>query len=241
MTPAQHAETLEKMAAEVRAYRATNPETVDAITDGELASIDYAAAALRASSAPPEISNERAIHALSDLWTWAADADRGPFPPDGLGARVLSVLNGDAPPEPGWQRSSGPAEPPAAGPDVEQALRDRLVALTAERDRLKAKLAAWHSQLIAERSPEPPPEVCICAAVVLPEGRIFRGHRHHNAMQAAREQEPECRISQDQQGFITSAGRYVDRVEGLRLQIAAGVESAQPSGYRDRLFSEDLY
>jgi hypothetical protein len=43
------------------------------------------------------------------------------------------------------------------------------------------------------------------------------------------------------QGFITSRNRYVDREEGLRLQLAAGIESVAPGGYRGQLFSEDLY
>jgi hypothetical protein len=46
----------------------------------------------------------------------------------------------------------------------------------------------------------------------------------------------------DDQGFITSRNRYVGREEALRLQLAAGIKSACPSGYRARdLFSEDLY
>jgi hypothetical protein len=46
------------------------------------------------------------------------------------------------------------------------------------------------------------------------------------------------------QGFITSANRYVDRYEGFRLQEAAGIESVSKDGYREgcrQLFSEDLY
>lgn len=42
-----------------------------------------------------------------------------------------------------------------------------------------------------------------------------------------------------EQGFVTSRNRYVDRYEGMNLQIAAGLiidgRSGQP------LFSEDLY
>lgn len=96
-------------------------------------------------------------------------------------------------------------------------------------------------------------EICICAAVRLPDGRIFRGHRHGDAIRTAVEYvdyrhsiglEPapfEC-IRQDDQGFITSANRYVGREEGMRLQRAAGIESAAEGGYRDNiLFSEDLY
>lgn len=96
-------------------------------------------------------------------------------------------------------------------------------------------------------------EHCICAAIVLRDGAIVRGRRHDDCIRAAKKWidhrhstgvapapwSPEmCR----EQGFVTSTGRYVDREEGLRLQLAAGIPSARPSGYRKReLFSEDLY
>lgn len=100
-------------------------------------------------------------------------------------------------------------------------------------------------------------EVCICAAIRLPDGRIIRGHRHGDCIRTAMELidhrhsiglEPvpyeALRADMDgrSQGFITSRNRYVGREEAMRLQRAAGVESADPDGYRgDTLFSEDLY
>jgi hypothetical protein len=85
------------------------------------------------------------------------------------------------------------------------------------------------------------PEVCICAAIQLTDGRIFRGHRHDDCIQTALKQkgEPvEPRLAQ--QGFMTSRNRFVGREEAMRLQVAAGIESRD--GYRgDILFSEDLY
>jgi hypothetical protein len=90
-------------------------------------------------------------------------------------------------------------------------------------------------------------EICICAAVRLEDdGYIIRGHRHHNCLQTAVERqratEPYSRPITPVQGFITSRNRFVDRKEGLRLQLAAGIESVSPDGYRgDILFSEDLY
>jgi hypothetical protein len=104
-------------------------------------------------------------------------------------------------------------------------------------------------------------ETVICSAIRLPDGRVFRGHRHGDCIRTAREavnwnggvdpwREGDgigrheywspgmCR----DQGFITSRGRYVDRKEGMRLQIAAGIESVAEGGYRaETLFSEDLY
>lgn len=95
------------------------------------------------------------------------------------------------------------------------------------------------------------PEICICAAVRLPDGRVFRGQRHGDCIKTARAA-VEWNGGKDDgvwtpdlcndQGFITSRNRYVDREEGLRLQKAAGVASIDPTGYRVReLYSEDLY
>lgn len=85
-------------------------------------------------------------------------------------------------------------------------------------------------------------EIVICSAVKAENGRIFRGHRHGDAMRACLENK--CSLSQtdDQQGFITSKNRYVGREEGRRLQDEAGIKSADSEGYRgSTLFSEDLY
>ena len=92
-------------------------------------------------------------------------------------------------------------------------------------------------------------EVVICSAIRLSDGRIFRGHRHSDCIRTAHDlveyQEPgswDAKHRRHEQGFVTSRNRYVGREEGLRLQKAAGIPSACPSGYRARdLFSEDLY
>lgn len=87
------------------------------------------------------------------------------------------------------------------------------------------------------------PEVCICAAIRLADGHVIRGHRHNHAMRTAFDMRiPTVDIRAADQGFVTSRNRYVGREEGQRLQLAAGVPSADPCGYRgDILFSEDLY
>jgi len=93
-------------------------------------------------------------------------------------------------------------------------------------------------------------EICICAAVRLADGLIFRGHRHSDCLRTAYKTieflEP-CtwndRRQGLEQGFITSTNRFVGRKEGLLLQLSAGISSAAPDGYRNggQLFSEDLY
>lgn len=94
----------------------------------------------------------------------------------------------------------------------------------------------------------PPPvsrekkEIVICAAVRASNGKVVHGHRHADAvrtLQGMPGYEDE-RPYGDDQGFITSEDRYVTRSEGLKIQLEAGIESAN-SGYIEELYSEDLY
>lgn len=86
-------------------------------------------------------------------------------------------------------------------------------------------------------------EICICAAIRTKEGKLVRGHRHDDAILTAGKMGLTPSSLMETQGFITSNNRFVDRIEGMRLQKAAGIPSAytgQPlTG--DLLFSEDLY
>jgi hypothetical protein len=85
-------------------------------------------------------------------------------------------------------------------------------------------------------------EVCICAAWKTEEQIVFRGHRHSDARNAAIAAFCRPLRGPEAQGFITSHNRFVDRKEGLQLQLAADIGSYNPSGYRgDQLYSEDLY
>ena len=85
-------------------------------------------------------------------------------------------------------------------------------------------------------------EIVICAAIKI-KGQIFRGNRHNDCFLSARQRfGDELKVLRDEQGFITSTGRYVDREEGYQLQINAGIQSAQGSYvHPGTLFSEDLY
>lgn len=89
-----------------------------------------------------------------------------------------------------------------------------------------------------------PKEICICAAVLATDGTVIRGHRHADALNKLRGMpNKEYRYGNgDTQGFVTSMNRYVTREEGYKLQIDAGILSADPGGYRySELYSEDLY
>ena len=86
-------------------------------------------------------------------------------------------------------------------------------------------------------------EICICAAIRFKDGTIIRGHRHDSCYKTAMVM-PALRdyLHQAEQGFVTSANRFVDRGTAWCLQRDAGRVSADPGGYRGEiLFSEDLY
>lgn len=81
-------------------------------------------------------------------------------------------------------------------------------------------------------------ETCVCAAIQLADGRVIRGHRHHDCIETATLLNAEK--TSHVQGFLTSQGRFVDRQEAMVLQKTVGIKSI--CGYRgDILFSEDLY
>lgn len=82
----------------------------------------------------------------------------------------------------------------------------------------------------------------ICAAIKLPDGLIFRGHRHHNCIESISKMEKYkgLRVTSDMQGFITSENKFVGRVEALNIQIEAKIPSKRGK-YSNKLYSEDLY
>lgn len=90
------------------------------------------------------------------------------------------------------------------------------------------------------------PEIVICAAVRDIGGTVIRCHRHHHGLAVLRERwasrSHNIVALEAEQGFVTSRNRYVDRREAMALQLAAGIQSVAPGGYRgEQLFSEDLY
>lgn len=88
------------------------------------------------------------------------------------------------------------------------------------------------------------PEICVCSAILATTGEVITGRRHDDCLKELRRQglKKKAGPSRFIQGFVTSTGRYVDRLEAFQLQKAAGIPSA--SEYREglqELFSEDLY
>lgn len=111
---------------------------------------------------------------------------------------------------------------------VERALR---VAMAEIRELHKARLSR---------------EFCVCAAVKLDDGRIIRGHRHSDCITTAARWQAAGQvigpIYPDQQGFLTSRGRFVDRRLAMELQRA--ISDKAPKGHflqGEELISEDLY
>lgn len=92
-------------------------------------------------------------------------------------------------------------------------------------------------------------EVCEMAAIkVNLSGQhpiIVCGKRHHNCFETMHKmgivRDFKAGYS-DEQGFLTSLERFVTRLEGRKLQDAAGIASVSRDGYcGNGLFSEDLY
>jgi len=65
--------------------------------------------------------------------------------------------------------------------------------------------------------------------------------RHHNVMQFWRQATGNTYSPYHEQGFLTSKGRFVDRVESRALAIAAGQVVDDDVLHHDQLFSEDLW
>lgn len=80
-------------------------------------------------------------------------------------------------------------------------------------------------------------EQVICAAILDSNNRIFRGHRHHDAIHAMSTRPGTAHVVEE--GFITSKNRFVGRREAMDIQIAAGKMAKSNKGLD--LFSEDLY
>lgn len=96
-------------------------------------------------------------------------------------------------------------------------------------------------------------EVPICAALLLPDGYVIRGHRHDDCYLVLlglrkRDDLKEPRYDKATaheaiQGFMTSGNRFVDRKEAAKLMREArwpNPRTGEPFD-ADILFSEDLY
>lgn len=89
-------------------------------------------------------------------------------------------------------------------------------------------------------------ETVIVAAIKLQDGTIIRGQRHADCIRIAcgRMRIKKEKLVGRTEGFITSRNRFVDRKEGYKIQIEAGIPSANKTNsayFGKELDSEDLY
>ena len=86
-------------------------------------------------------------------------------------------------------------------------------------------------------------ENCICAAVKSECGYIIRGQCHRDCRDGIVRRGMKPSKKWEDEGFITSEGRFVNREEAFRIMENINWESVNPQGYQlcNWLFSEDLY
>lgn len=85
-------------------------------------------------------------------------------------------------------------------------------------------------------------EHILCAAVkvnVNDETIIILGYRHDDCFNIVHKLCPSKYINQDEQGFLTSSGRFVDRVEAKKIAKQAD-QLIRDSAF-SKLISEDIY
>lgn len=119
--------------------------------------------------------------------------------------------------------------------------------IEAERERCLATYSCQIPFLIERGRKEAIQEIVICAAIRMKDGYIIRGHRHSDALRTAAgipRYKGDSHAFGDNQGFVTSQNRYVNRIEAARIQKSAGIESKMPEGQEylhGECYSEDLY
>lgn len=76
----------------------------------------------------------------------------------------------------------------------------------------------------------------VIAAAVMVDGKVYRGTRHGECIKIAVLNGAK-RVNQDQQGFLTDSGEYVNREDAARLAFQCG-QIATP---KRKLYSEDVW
>jgi hypothetical protein len=71
-------------------------------------------------------------------------------------------------------------------------------------------------------------------------GYVVSGRRHHNCFMTRKILNGSIIHMENEQGFITSEDRFVDRAEAYELAIKSG-QIQEGDGISRRLISEDLY
>lgn len=79
----------------------------------------------------------------------------------------------------------------------------------------------------------------IVEAAIRQDGEVYRGRSHSDVMKAMIKIAGIIKCN-GEQGFFTSAGRFVDRAEAAAIAIRAGQVDSDKVQRRGYLFSEDL-
>lgn len=85
-------------------------------------------------------------------------------------------------------------------------------------------------------------EYILCAAIKITindETIIISGYRHGDCFNIVHKLCPNKYINQDEQGFLTSSGRFVDRIEAKK--IAKQANQLIRDSIFSKLISEDIY
>lgn len=85
-------------------------------------------------------------------------------------------------------------------------------------------------------------EYILCAAIKITindETIIISGYRHGDCFNIVHKLCPNKHINQDEQGFLTSSGRFVDRIEAKK--IAKQANQLIRDSIFSKLISEDIY
>lgn len=88
-------------------------------------------------------------------------------------------------------------------------------------------------------------EICICAAIQMPDGYIVRGHRHNDCFRTISgiPRYKGINLESLEDGFMTTRNRFVNRFIAKQLQDLAGIKSVDKNNNQSEkiLYSEDLY
>lgn len=85
-------------------------------------------------------------------------------------------------------------------------------------------------------------EYILCAAIKIDvdnEPIVISGYRHGDCFNIIHKLYPNKYINQDEQGFLTSSGRFVDRIEAKKIAKQAD-QLIRDSAFSS-LISEDIY
>ena len=81
----------------------------------------------------------------------------------------------------------------------------------------------------------------IANAALMIGDRMWTARRHYECIAAASAEGFECNTPQARQGFVTTEGRFVGRLEALHIAVKAGQVERGKTINSKHLFSEDLY